>query len=49
MGVFSAGILPMVETHGVVVTNALSALFVWLGFGCVFLILLRPHDEGEPR
>lgn len=39
MGVFSAGILPMVETHGVVVTNTLSALFVWLGFGLLWFTI----------
>jgi len=33
MSIFVSGTLPMIETHGLVVTNTASALLAWLGFG----------------
>lgn len=34
-----AGLLPMVETYGVLVTNFTAAILAWVGFGWVELLL----------
>ena len=33
MSIAIAGILPMMETYGLVTTSAVSVLLAWLGFG----------------
>ncbi|KAF5349557.1 hypothetical protein D9756_008805 [Leucocoprinus leucothites] len=39
-----AGIMPMIDTYGVLVTNTVSALFAWGGFGLLWLTI----KYGEP-
>ncbi|TFK35473.1 major facilitator superfamily domain-containing protein [Crucibulum laeve] len=39
MSVAIAGILPMIETYGVVVTNTCAAILGWIGFGLLWLTI----------
>lgn len=37
-----AGIMPMVDTYGVLVTNTAAAVLVWAGFGWVLILFGVP-------
>lgn len=38
-----AMILPMINTYGIAVTNALCAAMVWISFGCVHCVSVLFH------